>query len=62
MDAIRLDRVLLVINSDNAQSVADAADYATKRSLTGGHTIAFAFGTLGGSNNFTLAQLLKTLI
>ncbi len=60
MDAIRLDRVLLVVNSDNAQSVADAADYATKRSLTGGHTIAFAFGTLGGSNNFTLAQLLTS--
>lgn len=54
MDAIRRDRVLLIANSDNAQSVADAADYTTRRGLTGGHTLTFAFGTVGHTTFNTL--------
>lgn len=56
MDSIRLDRVLLIVNSDSAQSLNDAQDYATRRSLIGGHVLAFNFG-LANANTKTLSEL-----
>ncbi len=50
-------KVLLIVNSDNAQSIADADDYVVKRGLNAAHRLGFAFGT---SNAILLPSQLKT--
>jgi hypothetical protein len=45
MQQIDLQKVLLITNSDIAQSGLDAADYVVKRNLNPAHILAFGFGT-----------------
>ena len=47
---IRLDKVLMVVNNDIAQSNSDADDYISRRGLTS-RKLAFNFGTAGVGNN-----------